>query len=602
MVMRAILPLLLVAAVWSGEARPDDRTAAEIDALIEASLAAAGTPPLAEADAATLLRRAWLDLGGRIPTAGAARAYLDDSSADRLARLQRSLIGSPAWQHGLFAWMADILRVQSRLQDRTPGQAWIDWLRAAIAANLPWDALARAQVTATGHAYAAGGGATGFALRDAGMPLDHAALMAQTFLGTRIGCAQCHDHPYDRWTRLDFLGFAAYSADAKTDTGPGKEYRELKQLMAGAEPELRNATRAITYVIGARVQPAGKDWLPIPKDWQYAGRKPGERVPAAPLHPPEAPAAAGDPRDRLAAWMTSRENPRFALAIGNRVWKRVFGLGLVEPVDDLRGDPAEPLPPLHAALVRLVLDSGYDLQRIHLALVSTRHWRRAAWTGALPAGGGVAPGRPALRLPAQVWWDSMVAIASPEPDAMPAPSAEPLIALRQRLGSAEAVVEAARRLIALKRGGAKAALADPEMAAVGMAMRPAPRRAQDAVLRASLLPQPAPPGHPLRILGQSDRELIDNGSAQPTATQALLLMNGLVDQGILGRTSRLMQELDALPDAAAQVEHLWLALLARRPRQAERAIADAELAARGRDGRNDLAWALLNGAEFRMVR
>jgi hypothetical protein len=603
--MRPLLLIMLCLVAWAGDSRPDPRqAAAELDALILADLAAAGTPALGEVDEWTLLRRTWLDLAGRIPTVPEVREWMADTGPNRPARLAERLIGSPAWNQALFSWLADLLRVQSRLQDRIPGQAWIDWLRQAVATNQPWDAFVRAQLTATGHAFsAAEQGVTGFILRDAGMPLDHAAVTAQTFLGTRIGCAQCHDHPYDRWTRREFTSFAAFSADARTELGPGRGFKDLKPLVEAAEAPVRNAARVIGTLIGARVSPAKKDWLAAPADWQYPDAKPGDRIPAQALFAPGAPVASGDPRQRLATWMTSPANERFALAIGNRVWKRVFGHGLIEPVDDIRFDPDQPLPALPARLARLVVEQGFDLQRIHLALVLTTHWRRATWHGEVPVAGGVVPGRPALRLSATAWWDSLVAICADQPDAASATDASPLFALHQQISDPAAVLAAAKRLAALRSGGGAAMKADPEMAAAAQIVRGQQRRRpNEALVRAASLPQPAPVGHPLRILGQSDRELIDNASTQPTVTQALLLMNGLIDNEVLARHSRLRRDLEALREPAAQAEHLWLALLSRPPRADERDLAVAEIQARGRDGLFDLVWGLGNSSAFRLVR
>ena len=589
--MRSFLLCLLVLTVAAADPASD---AAELDVLIDAQLAAAKQQPNPPADPATLVRRTWIDLGGRLPTVAESRETAD---------LPRRLVGSPAWEHATFTWLADILRVQSRLQDRTPGAMWIAWLDASVIANRPWDVMARDMVTATGPAFAADGGATGFALRDAGMPLDHAALMAQTFLGTRIGCAQCHDHPYDRWTRLEFIQFASFSADAKADQN-GPKVDGLKQRLADAPPDLRNMTRAIASIVGARIQPARKDWLEIPKDWQYEDHKPGERVTAAALFAPASPAAAGDPRLRLAAWMTSPDNPRFALAIGNRAWKRMFGLGLIEPVDDLRGEPGEALPALEARLAKLVVDAKFDLQRIHLTLALTRHYARASWSGELPEHGGVAPGRPSARIPATVWWDSLVAMTTDQPDARVPLDISTLTNLRDQTArkGADGIIAAAQRLQALRKGGTKAGKEDPEMAVVAQMLRPSrPKAGKDALLRASQLPQPTPPGHPLRVLGQSDRELIDNASVQPATTQALLMMNGVVDGEVLSARSRLMHDLNALTDGDARIAHLWQAVLVRAPTAAELAPARRELQ-RGREGLADLAWTLLNSSEFRTIR
>lgn len=624
------VPLLLLAASLALAAQVDvAAAAARIDALVDADLVARKLAPEPACDDAAFVRRAWLDLGGRIPTAAEAEAFLADRDPGKRAKLIRRITATPAWAMAEYTWIADILRVQSRLQDRTPGQAWIDWLWAAVAADKPWDALTREQLTATGDIFADGGGATGFTMRDAGMPLDHAAITAQTFLGTRIGCAQCHDHPFDTWTRLDFLRFAAFSADAKTQLGKGglkgmQSYKELRKELDTASPQVRNTTRAIATIVGAHVGPPNKTWLPVPDDYQYQDAKKGDHVQAAALFAPAAEVPAkGDARQALVAWMTSPDNPRFALAIGNRLWKRLFGTGLVEPVDDLRGDPDKPAPPLQAALAQLVRDCGYDLKEVEVVLCSTRHWQRRQWTGDLPAGGGVTPGRPALRLPATAWWDSLVTLAVADPDTRVGLDAKPLVRMHDQLQDADGkgLIAMAERLIdAFKAGPRRAAAKDPEMAEVVAVLRAAPKQKaaakkpqnpaaanrmrarppRDAVLRAANLTQPAPAGHPLRTLGESDRELIDNASDQPTTPQALLLMNGVVDEDILIPGSRLMQELDDLHGAAA-IDHLWLAVLSRHPSAAERSRAEAAIAAHPDTGLADVAWALVNGDEFRIT-
>ncbi|MEK7415716.1 MAG: DUF1549 domain-containing protein [Planctomycetota bacterium] len=583
--------------------------AAEIDTLIDQALAAQGVQAQPICDDAAIVRRAWMDLGGRIPTASEAKTFLGDHRTDKRAQLVTLLIGSPAWDMATFEWLADILRVESRIQDRVPGHVWIDWLKRCIQTNRPWDVMCRDMVTATGAMFVDGGGATGFSMRDTGMPLEHAALMAQTFLGTRIGCAQCHDHPYDRWSRLDFLRFAAFSADARTDlvpTGAGAIHKK----MVNEPPEVKNLVRAIGVIAGARITPAHKDWLPVPTDYQYDNAKVGERISAQSLFAPIAlTRKTADPRATLATWLTSPANPRFSLAIGNRVWKRLFGWGLIEPVDDIRGEPDQALPPLQARLAKLVVDCAFDLRRVSLALALTRHWQRQVWTGDPPAAGGVVPGRPAQRISAHVWWDSLVTLAVEEPEASATNEADMLYKAHDQLSATkgEGLVDLAKKLLELRKGGAEAlAAADPETVTVAHVMRMTGRNAakgkkltREPLRRAAEMPQPAPGGHPLRVLGQSDRQLIDNSSTQPTTVQALLLMNGVIDSEVLLPRSRLMRELAELKDGAAQLEHLWLAVLSRHPTAAERDRVMPEM--RTRAGISDVAWALLNGSEFRMT-
>ena len=186
--------------------------AAAIDALVAADLARHHQQPNPAIDDATFLRRIYLTAAGRIPTLEEAQAFLADHRADRRSQLIARLVGSPAWVDQEFSWWADFLRVESQPMKRLPGEPYVEWIKHALATNLPYDQLVRALLTASGPVIARGNGATGFYLRDAGMPLDNMSFTVQAFLGTRVACAQCHNHPFDTWTRLQYTQMAAYTA------------------------------------------------------------------------------------------------------------------------------------------------------------------------------------------------------------------------------------------------------------------------------------------------------------------------------------------------------------------------------------------------------
>lgn len=604
---------------------------ATITRLIDAHLAQHGVAPQPPIDDATFARRVWLAIAGRIPTPEEIAPFLRATDPGKRAALIDQLLASPARVHGEFAWWADLLRVQSRLADRYPGQNYIRWLKQALADNTRYDAMVRALVTAEGPALADGNGATGFYLRDAGMPLDHAALTAQTFLGTRIGCAQCHDHPTDRWKRSEFHAFAAYTAGSDA-------VRELPKDLRGrlrgeqVAPEVRKALQTFSNTIAVRVKGTFTSTLALPHDYQYADFAPGTKVPATPLFGAAPVAPRADPRPVFARWLTAPENPRFTLAIANRLWKRAFGVGLIEPVDDLTDRSVASNPELMDFLVRLMVSVDYDLVAFQRAI-----WRSAAWQRA-PVAREPAPGEPfrfagplARRLSAEQVWDSLLTLAVDDPDTRTGDDGAALVGLYARLKDKPAdellavatkMAEARReaqelqqQIQALRQRVAKARPADQPalrqqlraltekreaLQAMAEPLRPGgPRREgkEAQLLRAAELPQPAPPGHFLRVFGQSDRETIDNASREPAVTQALTLMNG-IDERLLAPNTPLARAV-ATGDAATRARALWRAVLTREPTAAELRTAIAWLTAHpDAAGLKDLAWALVNGAEF----
>jgi hypothetical protein len=596
---------------------------ARIDALVDAALAKAGVKPAPPLDDHAFLRRAALDLLGRLPTGPEAAAYLLDQGPDRHRRMTDRLLASPAHAQVRYLQLADLFRVQSQMQGRYPGHSYIAWLQEQARTNRPWDALVRDLVTASGAAFARTGGASGYWLRDAGMPIDRVAHETQALLGTRVGCAQCHDHPYDTWTRKQYWQAAAFTADTKVDrrpANPGQSGPALRKLGEGLDPQERNLLRQISFITGTQVLPGKTGTIPLPTDWSEddGPGKPGQRVPAATLW--GTGGASGDPRAAWAAWLTAPDNPRFAAVMAHRLWVRLMGYPIA-PVDTWTDGTVPADPELLDLLTRLFVSTGFDLDRVEGILVATRAYRRASVAGD-PATAGHRAGPLLRRLSAEQIWDSLVALAVPEPDAGFPVEAGTLWERQERYATMDAEgIRAEVARLSARRDRMKAI--DGELAAARQRKdRAAQRRLQeersalqaeaetlgarrpgnrDALLRAAVLPQPAPPGHPLRILGQSDRELIDNGSLNPSVPQALLMLNGAVEQHIANRpTSAILAHAAGAADADGRIERLWVGILGRLPRDDERARARAHLAdAKGSAAAlGDLAWALITSTEF----
>jgi hypothetical protein len=291
------------------------------------------------------LRRAYLDLLGVLPTAAEAQAFAGDGGPDKRARLVDALLARPEHaEHWAMKW-ADMLRVEERTLDARGVAALHTWLKESLAANLPLDRFAATLVAATGSTYANPPANYYRALRD---PVARGEATAQVFLGTRLQCAQCHNHPFDRWTQDDYYGWA--------DVFSRIDYKivENKRRDDNDQHEFDGEQIVEVKASGAMKDPrTGRDVA--------AARFLGAAEPLA----AEADRLAG-----LAAWMTRSD--LFARAQVNRVWATLMGRGIVDPVDDFRATN----PPSHPALLdRLAGDfvaGGYDQRALIKLIMASR--------------------------------------------------------------------------------------------------------------------------------------------------------------------------------------------------------------------------------------
>ena len=638
------------------------KASATIDRLVSADLTAHNQKPNPTTDDATFLRRAYLQILGRIPTVSEGSAFFTDTSNDRRDKLVARLVDQPGWVHNEFTWWADLLRSSTRLGDRYPGNAYVDWIKESLRADKPYDQMVRELITAEGPALARGNGATGYYLRDAGMPLDNMANTVQVFLGTRIQCAQCHDHPFDKWTRKDFFELAAYtdSVGVQRDVKGLGELR--KKLNGEASQEVKNALRNIGNTVILSVHGGMKSNIQLPHDYQYKDAKPDEVVSAKTIFGDPGTVAKGTPAKQVyAEWMTSTANPRFTTVIANRLWKRAFGLGLIEPVDNFTDASVAVNPELMDFLGKLMISVDYDLKRFERILYQTDAWQRAATSSELSAGDPYRfPGPILRRLSAEQLWDSLLTLSVPDIDARQGENAErlykfyednkdknakELLELAQTIGSQReklktlgqeyrdlrAQLDGMPNKDSIEARRARARIKEINDERETLAQQTDPARliqfkkqlvGTDQFVRADELPSPAPAGHFLRTFGQSDREVIEAANSQPATTQALTLLNGFVDKELLKERSVLFQEMLKPQDMGGKVDALFLACLTRKPTTGERELGKQEIAHALLDFRKDnragmgadvqkeaakaalhnLAWVLLNSNEFMFLR
>ncbi|MBA3708139.1 MAG: DUF1549 domain-containing protein [Planctomycetes bacterium] len=660
-------PCLIALACWLGcgplAAVEVTAAAARIDAVIEADCSHHGVALSREAPDAVFLRRVYLDIIGRIPTVDEATRFLSDSHSDRRHLLIEKLIASDGYVHAQYGFWADLLRLQTQLMGRYTGEPYIDWVKQAIRADMPYDQFVTALITAQGPALAAGNGATGFYLRDAGMPQDNMSNTIQVFLGTRVACAQCHNHPFDTWTRMQYLQMAAYTNSVKEQADPA--FVDALKKLANAEgkpsKDEADAMRKWTDTVAQAVSDGGKDTIALPKDYQYPDGKPGKTVKAHALIGSITTKSGQKPRDAYAAWLTSPDNPRFSVVIANRLWKRVMGLGAIEPLDNFTDATVAANPALMDELAGLMKDVDYDLRKFQEILYHTRTYQRIATAAPILEPGEYRfPGPVLRRLSAEQVWDSLLTLVVPDLDKRKLSDAAAMYAyyeemshrspadLWQQIKTVAAKLqerlEVGDRMYALEKTGDKDAVhKTPGFQQLRDQAQSLDRVIRDLsfdrlkgaqvpesderwkgfrrdLVRASEVSSPAPPGHFLRDFGQSDRLLIDNSNRNAAVTQALTLLNGFVDQEVLQPKTVLMRTVATVEDPAAKLRVLFLAILTREPTDADRKPFAGWEAATAPDPKltgkaaaaaqakqvdqlvRGVAWTLINSREFMFER
>jgi hypothetical protein len=329
-----------------------------IDELVIEQLRALGLPPSPVCDDLTFLRRATLDLAGRLPTRGEIDQYRRDTDAKKAEKLVDRLLDSG--DHAdYFAnkWSALLRnRRMSAQDDPKPTAAFHAWIRKSILDNRPYDEFVRAILTATGEEVKTPAVVWYRELKEPAAMVEDAA---QLFLGQRIGCAKCHHHPFEKWSQEDYYGMTAFfsKVDVKIPRPPNpkkpKKGEPIAPIVRIAKVSLRKGTaQAINPRTGKPVRPTGL----------------GSR----------AREVADDPRETLADWMVAKANPFFARTLVNRYWKHFMGRGLVDPEDDLRVTNPASNPELLDALARSFVDSKYDLKKLARTICTSTVYRLSA--------------------------------------------------------------------------------------------------------------------------------------------------------------------------------------------------------------------------------
>jgi len=314
-----------------------------IDEHVLGKLKTLNIPPSGETTDAEFIRRAYLDAAGILPTPKEIEAFIADATPDKRVKLVDKLLAREELTDYWAYQFSDVLLLSSKkLKDRPGLLSFYRFVRASIARNEPWNQFVRDIITASGSNLE-NGAVNFFAIHKETADLSETT--SQAFLGLSIGCAKCHNHPLEKWTLDDYYGMANLVSRVKLKNGDRTGEILLQSATAG------NIPHPVT----------GEPMPPKPLDGQ-----------------PMAVDSTRDRRQHLADWLTAPENPYFARAIVNRVWKNFMGRGLAEPEDDMRLTNPVSNEALMSALAKDFIDHKFDLRHLMKMIMTSAAYQRSS--------------------------------------------------------------------------------------------------------------------------------------------------------------------------------------------------------------------------------
>ncbi|WP_309717790.1 DUF1553 domain-containing protein [Armatimonas sp.] len=302
-----------------------------IDGLVNSRLKQLQCLPAATCSDSEFLRRVSLDLTGMLPGAAASKAFLADKSPEKRAKLIDSLLASEEFARFWALKKADLMRVSPKHLTTDQAGRFSRWLVEATRTNLPYDKLADAIITATGSTEQSPAASYFLAIKT---PEERTELTAQVFLGSRIECAKCHNHPFENWTMRDYYKIAAVFARTEAKKG---------QVTLATKGEVKHPTT------GENMEP-----------WSKTA------------------SSTEDRRTAFARWLTTPQNPFFARVEANRIWAELTGRGIVEPVDDFRVSNPPSNPALLDWLTQEFVKSGFDRKKLIRLICQSQTYQRVA--------------------------------------------------------------------------------------------------------------------------------------------------------------------------------------------------------------------------------
>ncbi|MGD9722143.1 MAG: DUF1549 and DUF1553 domain-containing protein [Pirellulales bacterium] len=490
-------------------APPSETPVNYVDELVDAKMRKIRVLPSELCSDEIFLRRVTVDITGLLPTPDEYQQFVADADPAKRAKLIDRLLERKEFSEIWALKWANLLMVKTSNEVSYKSMfLYSNWLTNEISNNVPINVMVQKLLSANGGTFSSP--ATNYYQieRDT---LKTAENVAQVFMGIRTQCAQCHNHPFDRWTMDDYYSFAAFFA--QIGRKQGQDYRETIIFNSGGGE--------VTHPVGGRVMP--------PK--YLGGAQPDVN--------------GKDRREELVKWLASPENPYFATSIANRVWAHFFGIGIVEPVDDVRVSNPASNPELYQALGAKLTGYNYDFKQLVRDICNSHAYQRASQANASNAEDLVNFSHARIRrIPAESLLDCLTLVTG-VPD----------------------------KFQGLPLGARAVQIADGNAS-----------------------------NYFLTTFGRSARQTVCAAEAttEPTLSQALHMLNGDTTSRKIGESKRLQEMLDAGKKPAEVVEMIYVTCLSRKPTPEEVARLEPILGteANPRNAVDDILWAVLNSREY----
>ena len=590
--------------------------AAYADTLVLDKLRVEKQRPTRNADDYTFMRRAYLKIIGRIPNKAEIDEFKKDMRGNRL-KLINKLLDTEGYVSHQLNYFADILRIQDKLNNTNinSGFRYREFVREEIRKNTPYDEFVQKLIAAEGAYFEEGNEAIGFYLRDRGMPLDNLANTVQVFLGTRLECAMCHDHPFDKWTQKQFYEMSAFT-DGVSQVRNKENYKLVAEFNKIARADKSEDARVfnsyrnyIRDIIGYGLSDLGRGNIKLTKEFMEDDANPGDILQAKAIFAPplEIEKGIADPQSRrqFAEWMTSEANPRFTTVIVNRLWKRAYGIGLIEPIDDMNDNTQSSNPKLLEYLEKIMASVDYDMKEFMRVLYSMDLFTRESVKDDYESPETFYfAGPPLQRMTGEQIWDSLVTLVYNNIDS---PARVPLnYDEKYKLVYDRYVDKTAQEIY----DELKAYLAETEkpsrnLAEVVVSLHekeyPNKKIPDRDLLRSSYVGYPARGGHLIRQFGGSDKQLIENSNFEATTPQVLNMLNGFVEKRIINnKNADFMKQMAEENRESGKIEDIFMSILNRKPNPKEMKLLKKYIDKP--NGAKHIAWILMNSHEFIFIR
>ena len=588
------LILILMFAVSTFAATVEQLTnySSRVDSVLEKQYIALNIKPLARIDDDTFVRRTYLTVVGRNPTYEEYEMFSKLNDTNKRQGLTQFLLKHPGYVSHMFNFWAESLRLRDKVNNinNFSGGPYIDYIKDSIASNKPYTKFVGDLLTASGSYY--DNPATGYFYRDLGMPLDNLIGTGKVFMGTDIGCAQCHDDPFQDFTQMQFYKMAAMFNQVELrgrgkDTDPAvaarqKALREEVDALIKADPMknrgLNNQINNFVAAMRANLEIDEKRELKLPHDYSYKDAKPNDIVEPAVLSGKSQIKTKNDMRQDVVNWLVNPEHPTFTKNIVNRYWKWVFGKHIIEDYDNIH-DSDKLNSDLMNTLASIMVSVNYDSRQFLYILLNTKLFQRGLYDGAFSNSDKfVFVGPVKQRLTAEQMWDSVIAIAVDRPDSF-------------KLAFQDEYVKVMHYTIEDLTIDKLKAKNEEYQKVMRLKYETAPKYRNYPLVRSSEVNDNNPVNTILEQLGRGDRELIDTSSREGSVTQVISFMNGQLAEVAVNKDTYLAKNITGKPPTDT-IEIIFKSVLSRKPTLEEKSkfagVQD-----------DDIIWALINCSEFK---